>query len=251
MNRGIAGSLLSFVSGIALAQSGIEDPHVNLEDWLVTESMKMAETRRVEQNEFGISAPGTLRIVPLSEFSAPVSIKEDIANGARNRAEGPIAAAPGTIPSLSAIVSSLKGDGSTRSNIVTHPTFEPTDLSLTPLGHGQLIATHIAGVVNGDGSHTGLARYFFVPAIGVVEFSEDDYVAAGTTITLVAESLNVEVNGVPAMSWTAQSPEGPGKATLSWVTQSRAFRLVLITDDSNILEVAEGFLMDIATGIPQ
>lgn len=250
MIRKFAASLLCVLSGLALAQTGIEDPSAEIEDWLVSESAALAELRRMESAEPGTLARGTLRVISLSELSAPASLKEQIVTGARKHAEGAITALPGAIPSNSEIVSSLGSDRAARSKPI-QPTFEPADLALTPLEPAHLIASQASGVIYEDGTHTGLARYFLIPGLGIVQFNEDDYVAAGTDITLVAESLNTEVNEVPAMSWTAFSPEGRGKATLSWVTPSRAFRLVLVTDDSKVLDTGADFLLDVATRIRQ
>lgn len=191
---------------------------------------------------------GLLEIRSLADYPAPSAIKQNIAAGIRARSHGPLQVADGAIPSVSSLISTHRSVVRTGAELRQRLSSAPADLSHTALGQAELLSTEPTGTLSA-GRSTGLVRLYRLGQGGIIVFSEDDYIASGTKITLIRETLNTDVNGVPARAYAARSNDGRAKAELRWVTPTRSFWLTLITDDGARIESGEKLLMQIANGI--
>lgn len=114
---------------------------------------------------------------------------------------------------------------------------------------GVLLSTRPAGVISARGS-SGLSRTVQLEDGSLLEFSEDDYVAAGTRIRLVKEAFNTEVNGTPGVLSSARTEDGRGRSMLHWVTSTRSYRLVRVAQKGFDASESEALLINIAERIP-
>jgi len=189
-----------------------------------------------------------LEIVSLKDYDASAQEKNRIASGIRLRTEGPLQVDEGKLPSASEIAlgprTRLRSDAELKEKL----SYVPADLSRSSVGPAELLRLEPTGTIN-DGKSTGLIRTYLLPGSGVLIVSEDDYVASQTRITLIRETLNANVNGVPARAYSAMSKDGRGKAELRWVTPSRSYWLTFITDDSTQLQFGEKLLRQVAQSI--
>lgn len=78
-----------------------------------------------------------------------------------------------------------------------------------------------------NGGWTGLTRVFTVPELGRVVLEEFDYVAAGTQITIPAESIDGDLNGMPVITDAYRAPSGNGYTEFVWFTERKQFTLLV------------------------
>lgn len=219
-----------------------------ISDWMKSEVQRMVSDRRSAAATGAPEAEGALEIYSLRDFPAPQAVKDAMTAGMRGRGDGARTVAAGKIPSTSSVIANLSLVRRSNSEMTRNLSYTPADLSKTPLGAAELLSTEPTGSIHGDRS-TGVSRFYRVPNVGLVEFSENDYLASRTRIKLIRETLNVDVNGTPARSYSVRSEDGKGKAELRWVTPSRSYWLTLISDDGTHIEAGEKMLMQIARGI--
>lgn len=181
-------------------------------------------------------------------MDAPVAITSRVREGIVERSRGPIQVASGAIPSTAEVVAGLANTRRSNAELEQRLGYAPADISRTPIGAAELLSTAPSGTINGATS-TGVSRTYRVPKVGVVILSEDDYLASGTELTVIRETLNEDVNGVPAAAYSARSEDGMGKAEVRWVTPHRAYALTLLTDDGSRIEQGQALLLQIARGI--
>lgn len=217
-----------------------------ISDWNASEAAKMAMARRDAARQGAAPAPGSVRIYHLDDFPAPAAVRESIAKSVETRKSGPMTVAADRIPVSKEVEKSVRGSQKNEAELRSSLTGIPASLVQTPLAHAELVGTKPSGAFN-NGRWSGITRYFRVQGLGLIEFSEDDYVSAGTRLALAEEALDTEVNGTPAMSEAALSSDGRAKASLYWVTPERAYKLVLLADDSNHLQKGQRLLLDTAS----
>lgn len=218
-------------------------------DRVKTEAERLASEGRSATARYDSPDASFLKIYSLKDFPASEAVKSIVAAGAA-RGGGVQTVAAGKIPSTAAVIAELSPVRRSNSELERNLSYAPADLSKTPLAAAELLSTEPTGTIGGADS-TGVARFFRVPNWGVVQFSEDDYLASKTRIKLIRETLNVDVNGTPARSYSVRSEDGKGLAELRWVTPTRSYGLTLISDDGSRIEAAEMMLMQIAKGIAQ
>lgn len=140
---------------------------------------------------------GQLRIIPLSEWDAPPSITQSVAQGIMQQSKGSLTVASGAIPSTDEVIGRLSNTRRSDAELKQRLGYAPADISATPIGAAELLSTEPNGTISG-GRSTGVSRAYRAPNVGVIILSEDDYHASKTEITLIRETLNEDVNGVPA-----------------------------------------------------
>ena len=197
--------------------------------------------------------PGSLEVFSLSDYPAPPAVKQRMAEGFRQRSAGPTLVAGDQVPDQRAILAGLGSEPATpgdAAHSVRSVSASPwSDLSRTVLMKGVLLSTRPAGVISARGS-SGLSRTFQLEDGSLLEFSEDDYVAAGTRIRLVKEAFNTEVNGTPGVLSSARTEDGRGRSMLHWVTSTRSYRLVRVAQKGFEASESEALLINIAERIP-
>jgi len=189
-----------------------------------------------------------LEIVSLKDYDASAQEKNRIASGIQLRTEGPLQVDEGKLPSASEIAMGPRTRIRSDAELKEKLSYVPADLSRSWVGPAELLRLEPTGVIDA-GKSTGLIRTYLLPGAGVLVVSEDDYVASQTRITLIRETLNASVNGIPARAYSAMSKDGRGKAELRWVTPSRSYWLTFITDDSTQLQSGEKLLRQVAQSI--
>lgn len=217
-------------------------------DWIKDKTLEAAERRSSEIAQGYEAKRGQLIIIPLAEWDAPSSVKESVERGITNRSNGAFTVEPGTIPSTEAIIGRLANTRRTDAELKQRLGYVPADLSRTPIGAAELLSTEPSGSINGATS-TGVLRAYRVPNVGVIILDEINYVASGREITLIRETFNEYVNGVPARAAAYRSEDGRGQAQLNWVTPLRAYELKLYTDDGDRIEQGQALLLQIAKGL--
>ncbi|WP_179459956.1 hypothetical protein [Stenotrophomonas sp. JAI102] len=253
MKSRVAALALACIAAPVVAQTVVQpQPAEALQRDLAAWTHSLAEQHATESRTAAANrAPaiqGHVEIISLAELDAPASIKENMAEGIKKRSRGTLDVAAGTIPSTSEVIAGLSPVRRSDSELKRRLSYAPADISRTPIGAAELLSTEPNGTVSGDRS-TGVSRVYRIPNVGLVILSEDDYLASRTKHTLIRETLNTQVNGVPARSYAARSKDGKGKAELRWITSNRAYLLTLLSDDGGHIEEGEQMLMQIAKGI--
>lgn len=241
--------LIAAVSFHSIAQTAAPSstqPSEENATWLRERALQqIAESKASKQPG---DEPAYLQIIALADYPAPTAVKQGIADGIRARAQGILESPAGSIPATATILSNVNPDLTDIAVLSRRLSYTPTDLTKTDLKNAQWVGSNPTGSITA-GHSTGMARTFRVPAKGVVIFSEDDYLASRTRLTLIHETLNATVNGTPARAYAATSKDGRGKAEVRWVTPTRSYWLTLISDDSAGMEDAEAYLLQIARQI--
>lgn len=105
-----------------------------------------------------------------------------------------------------------------------------------------------SGVLDGLKS-SGLTRFYRLHDVGIIEFNEDNFLAAGTLVEVVAEAQNTTINGAPAQLQMSVDDQGHSKAELSWATSGKAYSLVAIGAKGQNVEHNARILQDIASAV--
>ena len=209
------------------------------------------EKRQAENKQRGhrrLTQDELLELVSLKDYNASVQEKNRIVSGIQLRSAGPLQVEEGPLPSASEIATGFRTRIRSGTELKEKLSYVPADLSRSPVGPAELLRIEPTGTIS-NGKSTGLIRTYLLPGSGVLVVSEDDYVASQTRITLIRETLNANVNGIPARAYSAMSKDGRGKAELRWVTPNRSYWLTFITDDSTQLQSGEMLLRQVAQSI--
>lgn len=225
-----------------------DSAYQEIQDWLRARAVKVLEEHKSEVARGSAGKQGQLKIVSLADMDAPAAVTSSVKEGIIERSRGPLLVASGTIPSTAEVVAGLANARRNDAELEQRLGYAPADVSQTPISAAELLSTEPSGAINGATS-TGVSRTYRVPKVGVVILSEDDYHASGTELTVIREALNEDVNGVPAVAYSARSEDGMGKAEVRWVTAQRAYSLTLLTDDGRRIEQGQALLLQIARGM--
>lgn len=226
----------------------VPKPQPEMAEWTRSLAEKEAREGRDAAARGAAASYGHLEIITLAEMDAPAAVKENVAEGIRKRSKGTLEVAAGAIPSTAELIAGLSNVRRSESELKQRLSYAPADISRTPIAAAELLSTEPYGTIHGSKS-TGVSRTYRVPKVGVIILSEDDYIASGTKLTLIRETLNKDVNGTPARSYSARSADGRGKAELRWVTPDRSYFLTLITDDGSRIEQGEELLLQVASSL--
>lgn len=219
-----------------------------IHEWLKARAARALAEHNVETARGSAGQKGRLRILSLADMDAPASITSSVLAGIDERRKGPLRVPAGAIPSTTDVVGGLTATRRNSAELQQRPGPALADVSRTPLAAAERVHTAPSGSTNG-GTWTGVSRTYRLPQVGVIILSEDDYHASGTELTVIRETLNEDVNGVPAIAYSARSEDGRGKADIRWVTAQRAYALTLLTDDGSRIEQDQALLLQIARGI--
>lgn len=235
------------------AQQG-ETAAVGSREWIadilessMATSLEKAQQARWQSGSQAAAGQGSLKIVSLADWHAPASVR-DAAAARAVAAPGTVQVAAGSLPSIAEAQADFRGSVLENEQLTRRLGYVPADVSGTVLGELTLLATLPAGTISGDRA-SGLERVWEIPETGLIMFAENDYVASGRQITLFRESLNAEVQGMPARRLSTRSADGRGSVQLSWYGPRKSYKLTLITDDAVRLEEGERLLGQVAEGI--
>ncbi len=99
------------------------------------------------------------------------------------------------------------------------------------------------------GTSSGLSRFYQLEGVGIVEFSENNFLAAGMQIEVIAEAQNTEVNGKPANLGKAVDGAGRTRVELAWTGDSKTYSLIATGEPGSDVERSARVLHDIAEAI--
>lgn len=122
----------------------------------------------------------------------------------------------------------------------------PAQLHATELDGAQELGAVLAGTKLENG-WTGLVRVFHLPKFGFITLEELDFGATGGGIGIVAELVNNNVNGQPAVLLSQRTASGRSLTTLSWASSTKRYKL----KTKEVDDIAREYLVDVARNIKE
>lgn len=190
---------------------------------------------------------GSYRVVRLAELDAPEAVKQQL-RADIERARGVMQVAEGDIPTQAEMLAALPRTQRSASELRQRLPQAPSALKASLLGPAELIGMEPSGALEG-GKSSGLSRFYRLDGVGIVEFSENSFIAAGTQIEVIAEAQNTLVNGTPAHLEKTVDSAGRTRVALSWTAGSKTYRLVATGEQGSNVERNARRLHDIAAAI--
>jgi len=195
----------------------------------------------------GRSPAGSYRAVRLADLDAPEAVKQQL-RADIERSRGVVQVAEGGIPTQAEMLATLPRIHRSASELRHRLPQPPSTLEGSLLGPAELIGMEPSGRLDG-GRSSGLSRFYRLEGVGIVEFSENNFVAAGTQIEVIAEAQNTMVNGTPAHIGKAVDSGGRTRVELAWTGSSKAYSLVATGEPGSDVERHARVLHDIAAAI--
>jgi len=193
------------------------------------------------------SPVGSYRIVRLADLDAPEAVKQRLRADIK-RAKDVVQVAEGNIPTQAGMLAALPRTHRSASELRRRLLQPPSTLEGSLLGPAELIGMEPSGRLDG-GTSSGLSRFYRLEGVGIVEFSENNFIAAGTQIEVIAEAQNTRVNGTPAHIGKTVDSVGRTRVELAWTGDSKAYSLVATGEPGSDVERNARVLHDIAAVI--
>lgn len=193
------------------------------------------------------SPVGSYRIVRLADLDAPEAVKQQL-HADIERSKGVVRVAEGGIPTHAEMLAALPGTQRSASELRQRLPRPPSRLEGSLLGPAELIGMEPSGRLDG-GTSSGLSRFYRLEGVGIVEFSENNFVAAGTQIEVIAEAQNTRVNGAPAYIGKTVDGAGRTRVELAWTGGSKTYSLIATGEKGSDVERNARVLHDIAAAI--
>ncbi|PZP84969.1 MAG: hypothetical protein DI592_06070 [Stenotrophomonas maltophilia] len=124
----------------------------------------------------------------------------------------------------------------------------PSRLESSLLGAAEMIGMEPSGALEG-GKSSGLSRFYRLEGVGIVEFSENNFLAAGMQIEVIAEAQNTVVDGKPAHLGKVVDSVGRTRVELAWTGDSKTYSLTVTGEPGSDVERNARVLHDIAAAI--
>lgn len=227
------------------SQSGTDPDPVGR--WLHQRALQMAMQDKDSTMGRLSAGVGSYRIVRLADLDAPEEVKRQLRADIA-RSEGVVRVAEGSIPTQAQMLAALPRRHRSASELRQRLPQPPSALLASPLGPAELIGMEPSGVLEG-GTSSGLSRFYRLGGVGIVEFSENNFLAAGTHIEAIAEAQNTTVNGVPAQLRKRADGVGHTRVELAWTGRSKTYSLVATGEKGSDVERNARLLHDIAAAI--
>lgn len=190
---------------------------------------------------------GSHRVLALDDLDAPEAVKQqlrkDIVGDQASRQN-----AGAEIPSVESVLASLPRTQHSARALRQRLPAAPSNLQATRLGAAELIGMEPSGAIDGLQS-SGLTRYYRLPDIGIVEFSEDSFRAAGRHIEVIADMQNVRINGALGRREVYTDAYGRSRIALAWTRHDKTYALVAITGAGTDAQRTVGVLGEIAAAV--
>ena len=193
------------------------------------------------------SPAGSYRVVRLADLDAPEEVKQQL-RADIERSNGVVQAAAGNIPSQAEMLAAVPRTQRSASEPRQRLPQPPSSQEASVLGPAELIGMEPSGALEG-GRSSGLSRFFQLEGVGVVEFSENNFVAAGTHIEVIAEAQNTTVKGAPAHVKKSADSAGRTRVELAWTGDSKTYSLIATGERGSDVERNARVLHDIAADI--
>jgi hypothetical protein len=208
--------------------------------WLQQRAMQAAA-------QSSTSPVGSYRVVRLADLDAPDAVKQQL-RADIERATGVVKVAEGSIPTQAEMLAALPRTQRSASDLRQRLPQPPSGLEGSLLGPAELIGMEPSGRLDG-GQSSGLSRFYRLEGVGIVEFSENNFLAAGMQIEVIAEAQNTEVNGKPANLGKVVDGAGRTRVELAWTGDSKTYSLIATGEPGSDVERNTRVLHDIAAAI--
>ncbi|MGE6334902.1 hypothetical protein [Stenotrophomonas sp. NPDC077659] len=229
------------------AQASLADPVPDpVGSWLHQLAMQAAvdETSTTGRSTAGV---GSYRIVRLADMDAPEEVKQQLRADIK-RAMSVVQVVEGNIPTQVEILAAVPRTQRSASELRQRLPQPPSRLDATLLGPAELIGMEPSGALDGAKS-SGLSRFYRLEGVGIVEFSENNFLAAGMQIEVIAEAQNTRVNGKPANLGKVVDSVGRTRVELAWTGDSKTYSLTVTGEPGSDVERNARVLHDIAAAI--
>jgi len=195
----------------------------------------------------GRSPAGSYRVVRLADLDAPEAVKRQL-RADIERSNGVVQVAAGNIAAQAELLAAVPRTQRTASELRQRLPQPPSRLEGSLLGSAELIGMEPSGRLD-RGTSSGLSRFYRLGGVGIVEFSENNFVAAGTQIEVIEEAQNTRVNGTPAHIGKTVDSGGRTRVELAWMGGSKTYSLIATGESGSDVERNAGVLHDIAAAI--
>ncbi|HYQ23776.1 hypothetical protein [Stenotrophomonas sp.] len=223
----------------APASTRFEDPDP-VGQWLRQRGMQAT-------TQGGTPPAGSYRVVGLAELDAPEEVKQQL-RADIERSKGVVRVAEGGIPTQAEVLAALPRTQRSASELRQRLPQPPSRLEGSLLGPAELIGMEPSGRLDG-GTSSGLSRFYRLEGVGIVEFRENSFLAAGMQIEVIAEAQNTLVNGKPAYLGRTVDGDGRTRVELAWTGGSKTYSLVVTGEPGSDVERNARMLHDIAAAI--
>lgn len=193
------------------------------------------------------SPVGSYRIVRLADLDAPEAVKQQL-RADIEQSKGVVQVAEAGIPTQAELLAALPRTHRSVSELRQRLPQPPSTLEGSLLGPAELIGMEPSGRLDG-GRSSGLSRFYRLEGVGIVEFSENNFIAAGTQIEVIAEAQNTKVNGTPAQMGKTVDGVGRTRVELAWTGGSKTYSLVATGEPGSDVERHARVLHDVAAAI--
>ncbi|WP_312739423.1 hypothetical protein [Stenotrophomonas sp.] len=195
----------------------------------------------------GTSPVGSYRVVRLADLDAPDAVKQQL-RADIERSSGVVQVAAGNIPTQAEMLAALPRTQRSASELRQRLPQALSTLEGSLLGPAELIGMEPSGALDGAKS-SGLSRFYRLEGVGIVEFSENNFLAAGMQVEVIAEAQNTEVNGKPANLGKVVDGAGRTRVELAWTGDSKTYSLIATGEPGSDVERNARVLHDIAAAI--
>lgn len=208
--------------------------------WLQQRAMQAAA-------QASTSPVGSYRVVRLADLDAPEAVKQRL-RADIERSKGVVQVAAGNLPTQAEMLAALPRTQRSASELRQRLPQPPSGLERSLLGAAELIGMEPSGALDGA-KPSGLSRFYRLEGVGIVEFSENNFLAAGMQIEVIAEAQNTEVNGKPANLGKVVDGAGRTRVALAWTGDSKTYSLIATGEPGSDVERNARVLHDIAAAI--
>lgn len=243
-------SLCSIALSLAISMSAQASQNEPAPDavgsWLHQRAMQAAMQEAAAMGRSSASV-GSYQVVKLADLDAPEEVKRRL-RADIERSNSVMEAAEGDIPTQAEVLAALPRTQRSASELRQRLPQPPSRLEGSLLGPAKLIGMEPSGRLDG-GQSSGLSRFYRLEGVGIVEFSENNFLAAGMQIEVIAEAQNTEVNGKPANLGKVVDGAGRTRVELAWTGDSKTYSLIATGEPGSDVERNARVLHDIAAAI--
>ena len=168
-----------------------------------------------------------VQVTPLNQLQIPDNAKLEIGSKiAKQSGKQVVEVAPSEIPDIDETVGKHIGQLEQVSKIAQERGLHlrPANIDRSPLKDHSFKGAQTAGAKISTG-WTGLLRVFKSPKMGHIVLEELDFSASGGGVMLIAELVNENVNGFPAILLSQQAGKSKTLTTLTWASNTKRYRL--------------------------
>ncbi|WP_143048147.1 MULTISPECIES: hypothetical protein [Stenotrophomonas] len=214
--------------------------------WLHQRAMQAAMQEASAMGRSSASV-GSYQMVKLADLDAPREVKQQLRDDIE-RSNGVVRVAAGSIPTQAEMLAAVPRTHRSTPELRQRLPQPPSRLESSLLGAAEMIGMEPSGALEG-GKSSGLSRFYRLEGVGIVEFSENNFLAAGMQIEVIAEAQNTVVDGKPAHLGKVVDSVGRTRVELVWTGDSKTYSLTVTGEPGSDVERNARVLHDIAAAI--